>query len=274
MKPSREEERARFSLGRNHLMRGLAHNKPHTMIIRNKCAGPATSQKVAWRKYEMPNVFANILSETRSHPRHSEEQVFSMPNDTGAICLDRREQLSQMPSPSREQLSQMPPPSREQLSQMPSPSREQLFQMPSPSREQLFQMPSPSRASSQMQSLHIEERSAPSEVLCKTETVPQEITIGRESSPIAEAQLTKQIMLNKSVDSIPSAKAGKVPSDVKVVHLPSSKGTNGDTRVAGGYASCKVSQLMHECAERGIEVKRGSRKATIVRMLQDEDRKK
>ena len=205
------------------------------MIISNKCAGPATSQKIAWRKYEMRNVFANIVSETGSHPRHSEEQVCSMLNETGAICLDRREQM--------------------------------------------FQTPSPCRATSQIQALHIEDRSVPREVLCET----VEITIDRESSPNTEAQLTKQIVLNKSVDSIPSAKAVEVPSDVKVVHLPSdvkvvhlpsSKGTNGDTRVAGGYASCKVSQLMHECAERGIEVKRGSRKATIVRMLQDEDRKK
>jgi hypothetical protein len=225
-----EERQARKIMGPSNLMRGLAQNRPHTMMSAYRRVTQSSSQRkqgLNWAKYDMSNIFKEAFDRANQQREPTMEQVFSMDS---------------------EQCSATAPASAEpHLIGSPLPVESPGFETDnSPESGQGFVR-------------------SPTENM--VESPPVEQTCTDDSSRSKSIEISTRAMLETKVVS-PTCEAGAAGD--KVIHLPSSQG--GDDRVAGSYASCKVPQLIDECAARGIETKRNMRKAALVKLLQEHDR--
>ena len=84
------------------------------------------------------------------------------------------------------------------------------------------------------------------------------------------ARHTRCIALERGAKAKMAATDTATDTNRRTIHLPSQAVSQGDSRLAGSYASCKVAQLVKMCSDRGLTTK-NKRKAVLVELLQQHD---
>jgi len=86
-----EERQARKIMGQSNLMRGLAQNRPHSMMSAYRRVTSSQQQRghgLNWTKYDMSNIFEEAMDQANQQREPTMEQVFAMSSPESQLRSD------------------------------------------------------------------------------------------------------------------------------------------------------------------------------------------